>query len=106
MLEAEITNSVVSVMPSRGQPAQKPSGVWRRAGNGYKAFCPNPLPPVINWSPGLIRAMSDADSRLGKLAGEGRRLRDGHGLEYSRGGVPPGVSVTENWASDPRTEAL
>jgi len=50
--------------------------------------------------------MSDADSRLGKLAGEGRRLRDGHGLEYSRGGVPPGVSVTENWASDPRTEAL
>ena len=93
-------------MPKREQTVQEPSGVLRNTGRGYKAFHPNPLPPVIHWSPGLIRAMSDADTRLGKLAGEGRRLRDGHGLEYSRGGVPPGVSVTENWASDPRTEAL
>ena len=61
-------------MPNRGQIAQKPSGVWQNTGKGYKAFNPNPLPPVINWSPSLIRAMSDADSRLGKLAGEGRRL--------------------------------
>lgn len=61
-------------MPRRGEAVQKPSGTWRSTGKGYKAFYPNPLPPSINWSPGSIRAMSDADSRLGKLAGEGRRL--------------------------------
>lgn len=61
-------------MPTRRENVQAPPGVWRNTGKGYKAFYPNPLPPSIIWSPGLIRAMSDADSRLGNLAGEGRRL--------------------------------
>jgi Fic family protein len=61
-------------MTKAGQKSPKASGTWRNTGRGYKAFYPNPLPPVVNWTPGLIRAMSDADSRLGKLAGEGGRL--------------------------------
>lgn len=61
-------------MPRQRKTVQMPSGIWRNTGGGYKAFYPNLLPPSINWSPSLIRAMSDADSRLGKLAGEGQRL--------------------------------
>jgi Fic family protein len=53
---------------------REPPGVWRKTEKGYKAFYPNPLPPVIDWSPELIRALSDADSRLGQLAGEGQQL--------------------------------
>jgi hypothetical protein len=53
---------------------RKPSGTWRSTERGYNAFHPNPLPPIIDWTPGLMRALSDADSRLGKLAGEGRNL--------------------------------
>ena len=61
-------------MPKGRQAGLKPSGVWQNTGKGYKAFCPHPLPPDIKWTPALIRAMSDADSRLGNLAAEGRRL--------------------------------
>lgn len=49
-------------------------GSWRESGSGYKAFHPAPLPPAITWTPQLVRALSDADLRLGQLAGEGRRL--------------------------------
>lgn len=54
------------------------AGVWRETGRGYRAFHPHPLPPKIDWSPGLVRSLSDADARLGRLAGEGRRLPNPH----------------------------
>ncbi len=54
------------------------AGVWRETGRGYRAFHPHPLPPKIDWSPGLVRSLSDADARLGRLAGEGRHLPNPH----------------------------
>jgi len=54
------------------------AGIWRDTGSGYNAFHPNPLPPPILWSSPLVRALSDADRLLGKLAGEGRRLPNPH----------------------------
>jgi len=54
------------------------AGIWRDTGSGYKAFHPNPLPPPIQWTSPLVRALSDADRLLGKLAGEGRRLPKPH----------------------------
>jgi len=56
----------------------------RRAGRsvptsrGAPAFLPAPLPPPISWSPTLLRALSDADRALGRLAGEGGRLPNPH----------------------------
>jgi Fic family protein len=55
-------------------------GRWLRAGGGYTAFHPHPLPPELDWSPSLVRALSDADLLLGQLAGEGRRLPNPHVL--------------------------
>jgi Fic family protein len=46
--------------------------------HGHSAFVPDPLPPRIEWSPSLLRALSEADLLLGKLAGEGRRLPNPH----------------------------
>ena len=45
---------------------------------GYEAFVPNPLPPDIDFSPAILRALSDADRLIGKLAGEGRSLPNPH----------------------------
>jgi Fic family protein len=56
------------------------SGRWIKAPGGYEAFHPNDLPPPLEWSPKLARALSDADLRLGRLAGEGRRLVSPHVL--------------------------
>ncbi|MGH2608475.1 MAG: Fic/DOC family N-terminal domain-containing protein, partial [Tepidiformaceae bacterium] len=39
---------------------------------------PDPLPPAIEWTPGLVRALSDADRLIGRLAGEGGRLPNPH----------------------------
>src|SRR5580658_7966468 len=46
--------------------------------SGYAAFLPPPLPPEAVWTPRLIRALSDADRLIGKLAGEGGRLPNPH----------------------------
>src|SRR5471030_3224996 len=46
----------------------------------YSAFVPAPLPPALNWTPRLIRLLSDADRLIGKLAGEGGRLPNPHVL--------------------------
>jgi Fic family protein len=46
----------------------------------YTAFVPAPLPPKLEWTPRLIRALSDADRLIGKLAGEGGRLPNPHVL--------------------------
>ncbi len=45
---------------------------------GYKAFLPDPLPPEFAWTPDLVRALSDADHLIGRLAGEGGRLPNPH----------------------------
>src|ERR1700679_3650159 len=46
----------------------------------YSAFVPDPLPPAVDWTPRLIRALSDADRLIGRLAGEGGRLPNPHVL--------------------------
>ena len=45
-----------------------------RTRQGYWAFQPNPLPPVLDWSSELIASLSGADRALGQLAGLGRAL--------------------------------
>jgi len=46
----------------------------------YSAFVPSPLPPTLDWSPRLVRLLSDADRLIGQLAGEGGRLPNPHVL--------------------------
>jgi Fic family protein len=55
-------------------PGQKVSQV------AYSAFIPATLPPVFDWTPRLIRSLSDADRLIGRLAGEGGRLPNPHVL--------------------------
>ena len=45
---------------------------------GYESFVPDPLPPEINWTPQLIRSLSDADRLIGQLSGEGKQLPNPH----------------------------
>src|SRR5437667_9503883 len=61
-------------------PASTPSGRRVQCGGGYAAFVPDPLPPELQWRPPLVRALSDADRLIGRLAGEGRRLPNPNGL--------------------------
>jgi Fic family protein len=56
----------------------RPAGSYLRCAGGYRAFVPAPLPPGIAWTPGLLRSLSDADRRVGQLAGEGRSLPNPH----------------------------
>lgn len=65
-------------MKRRTANAPKASGRWIKTLAGYRAFHPDPLPPELNWTPKLVRALSDADQLLGRLAGEGRRLPNPH----------------------------
>jgi len=46
----------------------------------YSAFVPASLPPKLDWTPRLIRVLSDADRMIGRLAGEGGRLTNPHVL--------------------------
>jgi len=39
---------------------------------------PDSLPPEINWTPQLIRSLSDADRLIGQLSGEGKQLPNPH----------------------------
>lgn len=55
-----------------------PSGRKIRCPGGYTAFVPDPLPPALTWTPDLVRALSDADRSIGRLAGEGGRLPNPH----------------------------
>jgi len=45
---------------------------------GYEALVPDPLPPEVELTPRLLRAMSEADRLVGQLAGEGRSLPNPH----------------------------
>ena len=49
-----------------------------RCPGGYLAFAPDPLPPELAWTPILVSALSDADRLIGRLAGEGGKLRNPH----------------------------
>jgi Fic family protein len=55
-----------------------PSGRYINCPKGYKAYLPNPLPPEIKWDLAIINALSNADSFLGRLAGEGGKLPNPH----------------------------
>ncbi|MGI6240895.1 MAG: Fic family protein [Candidatus Omnitrophota bacterium] len=49
-----------------------------RCPENYTAFIPDPLPPKFTWNPELVRALSDADRTIGRLAGEGGKLPNPH----------------------------
>ena len=55
-----------------------PAGRAVRTGPGYWAFIPNPLPPPLEWTQGLVTALSRADRALGELAGIGRTMGNPH----------------------------
>lgn len=59
-------------------PHPRASGRTVRTPEGYAAFVPGPLPPTIEWTPSLVRSLSDADRAIGRLAGEGSRLPNPH----------------------------
>src|SRR5438128_10338593 len=65
-------------MSRRSAPASTPPGRRVRCAGGYAAFVPDPLPTELAWTPTLVRALSDADLRIGRLAGEGGRLPNPH----------------------------
>lgn len=54
------------------------SGRLIKCPGGYEAFVPNALPPEVEMTPRLVRAMSEADRLVGQLAGEGRSLPNPH----------------------------
>lgn len=43
-------------------------------GRGYYAFIPDPLPPDLQWTDELVKALSEADRAIGELAGLGRTV--------------------------------
>jgi Fic family protein len=57
---------------------RRPAGRRIRCEGGYQAYLPEPLPPRLAWSAGLVAALSQADRAIGRLAGEGRRLPNPH----------------------------
>lgn len=57
---------------------QKAPGTVIKSPQGYRAYVPNPLPPVINWDTQLVSSLSRADYLLGKLAREGNQLPNPH----------------------------
>ncbi len=65
-------------MKRRAANAPQAPGRWIKTLAGYRAFHPDPLPPELTWTPKLVRALSDADQLLGRLAGERRRLPNPH----------------------------
>ena len=56
----------------------KPSGHKIRTREGYSAYVPGSLPPDLEWTPTLLRCLSDADRSIGRLAGEGGQLPNPH----------------------------
>ncbi len=66
---------------SRPMSAKRNRTLGQKISHGaYSAFLPAPLPPALDWTPGLIRALSEADRLIGRLAGEGGRLPNPHVL--------------------------
>ena len=65
-------------MEREASAGPKAPGRWVRCPGGYSAYVPQPLPPALVWTPKLVRALSDADRLIGRLAGEGSRLPNPH----------------------------
>jgi cell filamentation protein, protein adenylyltransferase len=59
-------------------PNPRRAGQRIRCPGGYHAFVPAPLPLSIEFTPELVRALSEADRKIGELSGEGRRLPNPH----------------------------
>jgi cell filamentation protein, protein adenylyltransferase len=59
-----------------------PSGAVIQVPTGYAAFVPNPLPPALPWTSPLATSLSEADRKLGELAGLGRLLANPHLLVH------------------------
>lgn len=57
---------------------KSPSGIVEKALTGYQFFIPNPLPPQLEWTIGLVNTLSRADHILGMLSQEGLRLPNPH----------------------------
>ncbi len=57
---------------------RQPHGRRVRCPGGYWAYVPDPLPPRIEWTVGLVTALSAADRAVGRLAGQGRGLPNPH----------------------------
>lgn len=56
-----------------------PSGRTIQVPNkGYWAYCPAPLPPELEWSPGLVKDLADAATALGELKGLAHHLANPH----------------------------
>jgi Fic family protein len=54
--------------------SKSPAGKVIKAPQGYWAFVPNPLPPKVDYTLGLVSSLSEADRALGALEGMGRIL--------------------------------
>jgi cell filamentation protein, protein adenylyltransferase len=54
------------------------AGSVKRTSEGYWAFIPNPLPPMIQWSPALITSLGEAERSLGKLDSLAKTLPSPH----------------------------
>lgn len=70
----EVANSTTNhFRVSEEEPMPKSVNIpGRKVPQGaYSAFVPAALPPVMDWTPRLIRVLSDADRLIGRLAGEG-----------------------------------
>ena len=65
-------------MVSASGGGRRPHGRMVDCPGGYRAYVPAPLPPPLAWSEALTVALSSADRAIGRLAGEGRRLRNPH----------------------------
>ena len=65
-------------MVSASERGRRPHGRLVDCPGGYRAYVPAPLPPPLAWSEPLTVALSSADRAIGRLAGEGRRLRNPH----------------------------
>ena len=71
---------MTSVISANENKRGQPFGRYRKLPEGYTAFVPSPLPPRLDWSPALVRSLSDADRAIGRLAGEGAGLPNPHVL--------------------------
>ncbi|MES2488290.1 MAG: Fic family protein [Pseudomonadota bacterium] len=56
----------------------KEAGRIVKTAQGYVAFVPAPLPPVLNYSSELVMTLSAADAALSELSGVGRLLPNPH----------------------------
>ena len=57
---------------------RQPHGRLVDCPGNYRAFVPAPPPPSLSWDEHLTLGLSAADRAIGRLAGEGRRLRNPH----------------------------